>query len=231
MISSPENAIVSNTRKPTSLYFIHIPKNMGNFIYRNYFDLNQEDKTRFYGLYDSIYNYYDMHNMKYNKLIDTEPYPSVSIDHLTLLELVNLRIMNYYQVQKYLFFAIIREPVDRFISLCNYWDVSPDQLIYNIERIHLLKKSKYNLFQHLRCQSDYIYSIHRVTKNYRIFSMDKRDEIREFLKTYFPDKDVNFEEKIYPSREKYTKSSLSRKNIDFLNNYYKTDFELYNKAS
>lgn len=227
------------------LFFVHIPKNMGNFIYKNYPVLEQpsldaslptvvdvssslvRERTRFYGLYDSIYEYYDTYGMNYNRAVDTEPYLSVSVDHLTLFELVKLRIINYHNVPKYFFFAIMREPVDRFVSLCNYWDVSPDQLIYNIQRIDKLRESKYNLFQHLRCQSDYIYAIQRFTKNYRIFRMDKRDEIRGFMKIYYPESEVNFEGKIYPSREKYTKSSLLPRNILFIQKYYKSDFELY----
>jgi hypothetical protein len=96
-------------------FFVHIPKNMGNFIYRNYFQVDDE----YYGMYESIYQYYEKFNIPYNHTIQYTPYNTrLSIDHLTPLEMVNLRIIN--NPNQYIFFAIMREPVDRFISLCNY---------------------------------------------------------------------------------------------------------------
>jgi len=207
-------------------FFVHIPKNMGNFIYQKYYDIKKEDKNKFYGFYDSIVEYYKTYKFPYI-IENNNNYKSISIDHLTPHELLNLGIMKPSESSKYIFFAIMREPLDRFISLCNYWDVPPNQLIYNITKINLLKQTAYNLFQHLRPQNDYINDIKRVTNKYRIFSMNKKNQIRDFLATYFPNKSVNFEEKVYHSRDKYNTSMLSRENMNFINKYYKDDFQLF----
>jgi hypothetical protein len=214
-----------------SPYFVHIPKNMGNFIYKNYYNINQTDKTRFYGLYDSIYDYYDTYGIPYSKKDENIVYNStISIDHLTLEELLNLGILFKKDLEERFVFAIVREPIDRFISLCNYWNVPPNQIIYNITKIHLLKKMKYNLYQHFRPQSDYIKDIKKHAKKYRIFFMNKPHEIRDVLATYFPDKQVDFGEKIYKSRDTYNRSMLSRENMAFLQNYYREDFLLRSQS-
>jgi hypothetical protein len=211
-------------------FFVHIPKNMGNFIYQKYFDIGHDFQTRYYGFVDSIDDYY----RKYDISIPTnlpENYrttASISIDHLTPLELLQLGIMNTEESKEYVFFAIVREPMERFISLCNYWDVPPIQLIYNISKIHLLKKTRYNLFQHLRPQSDYIADMKRISLESRVFSMNCKDDIRDFLLEYFPERKVDFGEKIYSSgREKYNISMLTRENIQFLRKYYRDDFALF----
>jgi hypothetical protein len=203
-------------------FFVHIPKNMGNFIYQKYYGLKQDDKTRLYGLYDSLYDYYTTHGIA----IDTGAinHPSVSIDHLTPLELLNLGIITPTESAQHIYFAIMREPMERFISLCNYWDVPPIQLIYNMTKMTALKRTKYNLFQHFRPQSDYINDIVATGKPYRIFSIHQKKEMRDFLSVYFPDKDsIDMEEKIYPSRNKYHLSMVSRENLHFLQKYYRED--------
>jgi hypothetical protein len=206
-------------------FFVHIPKNMGNFIYQNYFG----GENRFYGMTDSMEEYYEKYNIAIppNLPENYRTTSSISIDHLTPLELLQLGIMNAEESKEYIFFAIVREPMERFISLCNYWDVPPVQLIYNISKIDSLKKTRYNLFQHLRPQSDYIADMKRVFLDSRVFSMGRKDDIRDFLSEYFPEKNVDFGEKIHSSREKYDISMLTRENIQFLRKYYRDDFALF----
>ena len=222
---------LTTKRKP---FFVHIPKNMGNFIYQNYGELLYSDmpwtkngKTKYYGLYDSIYEYYNLYKIPHKRPLKPTPYDhSVSIDHLTPLEMIQLNVWRE-NPNPYIFFSIVREPIDRFLSLCNYWDVSPEQLIYNMERIDLLKMTKYNLYQHFRPQSDYIEDMKRLTPHCRIFSMNKKNEIRDFLAGYFPEKVVDYDERVYHSRDKYTVEMISLKNMNFIKNYYKKDIELF----
>jgi hypothetical protein len=227
------NKTVTIERKP---FFVHIPKNMGNFIYQNYGELphsysdvswTKNGKTKYYGLYDSIYEYYNLYKIPYKRPSKSTPYDhSVSIDHLTPLEMIQLNVWRENPNQ-YIFFSIVREPIDRFISLCNYWDVPPEQLIYNMERIDLLKMTKYNLYQHFRPQSDYIEDMKRLTPHCHIFSMNKKNEIRDFLAGYFPDKIVDYDERVYHSRDKYTVDMISLKHMNFIKTYYEKDMELF----
>lgn len=214
---------MSSSLKP---FFVHIPKNMGTFIYEKFY--NSESDTKFYGLYDSIEEYAKKHTITHNILNNTK---QISIDHLTPFELLRLGILTEEEC-KAIFFLILREPVKRFISLCNYWDISPDTLIYNITKIDVLKKTRYNLFQHFRPQSDYIHETLKVSPNLRIFSMDNKTEIIEFLKENFPEKNVDFSEKIYAStRLIYTISSLTEKHMNFIHDYYREDFVWFNKTN
>jgi len=223
------NLSAMNVNLTQTPFFIHIPKNMGNFIYRRYYYLQQTDKTPFYGMYDSIHHYYDTHKIPRPKRSSPPPYNTTSsIDHLTPVELFQLGILKPLDLKRYVFFAILREPIDRFISLCNYWDLTPDEMIYNIQNIHLLKGTKYNLYQHLRPQSDYVADMKRIApQNHRLFSMDKKEEIKAFLLLFFPDKRINYDEKVYHSRDKYTAEMLSPEHVAFLHAYYGEDMELY----
>jgi hypothetical protein len=204
-------------------FFIHIPKNMGTFIYKSYY----EKTNHFYGMYDSIQDYYKKHDPHLLSRTHASFYnTTISIDHLTPVELMELGLLTPMDLERYVFFAIVREPIDRFISLCNYWNIPPFQMIYNINQLQKLKQTKYNLFQHLRPQSDYVDDIKQMPHHF-VFSMNKKDEIKEFMSLYFPNQSVDFNQKKNPSKNCFHSSMLSNDQIRFLQNYYKRDIHLF----
>jgi hypothetical protein len=218
-------------------FFIHIPKNMGNFIYKHYYGLEQNSKTVLYGMYDSIDEYYQENHLAVP--IVEEPYyhTRISIDHLTPWELDHLNILQQlpnFDIKNTTWFMIIRDPLERFISLCNYWNVPPNQLIYNITKIEELKHSKYNLYQHLRPQHDYLEDTQKLigyreeeSQKIKIFSMKDKEGICEFLRSYSENTDIHYNEPVYASRKFYRRDMLTRENIAFIKKYYRKDFLLY----
>lgn len=199
---------------------------MGTFILNKYFD--DEYRRLYYGMYESLDKYYQIVHKKQIH-IPSSIIPSksrFSVDHLTLTELTNIGILKDSKSRFY--FAIIREPIERFISLCNYWNTDPKTLIYNITKIHLLKQTHYLLFSHLRPQCDYINDLQKNGYSYRLFTMKRKEEIQVFLRDNFPNIPVpDFTEKVYASKEKYTVCDLGQIELSFLQNYYREDIHLY----
>lgn len=217
-----------------NLFLIHIPKNMGTFIYKNYFNVfNKEYNEKYFGIYEGIEEYLQHKITSINNKIFPRGIPktTISIDHLTLGELLELKILSEEDLNNKLFFSIMREPIERFISLCNYWDVPPEQLIYNITKLNILKETKYVLYQHLRPQADYIRDLQtRAPTNHRIFTMNDIEELEYFIKPFYPENYiVDFNDKIYHSREKYTIDTLTNQNMKFIRKYYKDDIKLWNQ--
>ena len=215
-------------------FFIHIPKNMGNFVYKHY-----GKNPAYFGLYNSIYEYYDAYKIPNRRTLNSfypgtknPPYNStISIDHLTLKEMVHLRILSI--TKPMLFYMIFREPIQRFISLCNYWNLSPKEIIYNIQRIAHHRQNKFVLYQHLRPQMDYVKDTQQIVSenpfcSYQILKMNKMDDMRNFFEREYPSVvSPNFNEKIYKSKETYTVADLTEKDYAFLRVYYHDDFVFY----
>ena len=101
------------------VFFIHIYKTMGTTIY-NF--LSQEYKKKYYG-WKTLDDYEKINNIKLKpnikKHFTTKP---LSIDHLTIDEMLRLGILTQKDIKSFVFICIIREPIDRFISICNYED-------------------------------------------------------------------------------------------------------------
>jgi hypothetical protein len=212
-------------------FFIHIPKNMGTCIQQN-LPLNQ---SQYWGEIPNIESYYN------SRLADARRRPAfsqqacyrvpMSIDHLTCSELFQLGILNVREPRH--FFMIMREPVSRFLSLCNYWNISPDQLIVNIRERNVRKTQNYMLFQHIRPQADYIDDCLQVVERFpehrcSIFFMGspRFSDFLDFCKIHFG-VFGNFDEPTLVSEKKTTVMSLTTEHFNFIREYYARDFELF----
>jgi hypothetical protein len=205
---------------------------MGSFIYKNVVHKGRVNvtKSRYYGMYESMYQYYNANSYK-NLSKNTYPNNQVSINHLTPTELLKLQILSPTQAQSLTFFTIMREPFERFVSLCNYWQVVPNKMVNTIKRREQMKFKNYVAFQHTRPQSDFIRNIQQMPK-YRIFTMNHLGELQQFLRENIPSIDsLDFTEKVCKSEDVYTIRSISNEDMAFLREYYRDDIILYDELS
>lgn len=219
----------------TNYYFIHIPKNMGTCIYHFEPTLkgteSNSNQCKYYGMYNNIEDYRKQNNIvKSNK---TKIQSSFSIDHCTLLELYEIGTLTEYEIQNKHFILIFRDPIDRIYSLCKYWNITPEQLRYNIEHIDELEKRNYILLQHFQPQINYIdFSGIPFPIKYTIFPMNETgiDNLSTLLQNIEIKKN-----RINSSRTEniinYRHLFIQKKDTLFFENYYKQDIIFWNQLT
>jgi len=190
-----------NDSKIKPFYFIHIPKNMGTLVH---YHLSKSYNDKYY-----MYGYL-------NSLI-----PTVR-DHVLIDDLIK-----YDPTLKNLpMIAIIRDPIPRFISVCNFLGLSPKYFISLIKKFgHLRYPSIYNLYNIITPQVEFITSKHNL--NIHVFKMEDKTNIKNAFLKY--DLDIDFNKKINDSKKKYSINDLDNNDLDFLHKHYKKDTEFYSK--
>jgi len=189
-----------NNKRIKPLYFIHIPKNMGTLVH--------------YNLPKSYNDKYYMFGYLNNNLLFTMR-NHVLIDDLIKYDstLLNLPMI-----------AIIREPIARFISICNFIQVKPKYVISLCKRFgHTTYPSIYNLFNTILPQIKFITSKYNL--NIQVFRLEDQTSIRNAFLKY--DVDIAFDKRINESKKTYSINDLNKDDLDFLNNYYNEDIKLY----
>ena len=189
-----------NNKQIKPFYFIHIPKNMGTLVHYN-LPKSYNDKYYMFGYLNNNL----LFSMRNHILIDD----LIKYDS-TLLNLPMI--------------AIIREPITRFISICNFIQVNPKYVIGLCKKFgHTTYPSIYNLFNTILPQIKFLTSKHNL--NIQVFRLEDKINIRNAFLKY--DLDINSNKKINESKKTYSINNLTKDDLDFLNNYYNEDIKLY----
>ena len=193
--------LANNNTNMKNLYFIHIPKNMGTLIHYN---LPQKYNRKYYscGLINNTYYLTTRDHILINDMIKIDP------------SIINMPII-----------AIIREPIDRFISICNYFNFNPKNTIENcILFKNETKPTLRNYFNMFIPQVNFIKSDKKL--NIDLFTIENREGIINWFKSRNVILDLDV--KMNTSYKKYKKEDLTKYQIDFLTQFYKEDTDLYN---
>ena len=189
-----------NNKRIKPFYFIHIPKNMGTLVHYN-LPKSYNDKYYMFGYLNNNL----LFSMRNHILIDD----LIKYDS-TLLNLPMI--------------AIIREPITRFISICNFIQVNPKYVIGLCKKFgHTTYPSIYNLFNTILPQIKFLTSKHNL--NIQVFRLEDKINIRNAFLKY--DLDIDANKKINESKKTYSINNLTKDDLDFLNNYYNEDIKLY----
>ena len=189
-----------NNKRIKPFYFIHIPKNMGTLVHYNLPE-TYNDKYYMFGYLNNNL----LFSMRNHILIDD------LIKHDSTL--LNLPMI-----------AIIREPITRFISICNFIHVNPKYMIGLCKKFgYTTYPSIYNLFNTILPQIKFLTSKHNL--NIQVFRLEDKINIRNAFLKY--DLDIEFNKKINESKKTYSINNLTKDDLDFLNNYYNEDIKLY----
>jgi hypothetical protein len=141
------------------------------------------------------------------------PTKKYSVDHLPMDVLVALGMVpNAKRLSdKNAIMMIVRNPFDRFLSICNYENIHPDALI---ERVKIHENHQYK--QVMNAHGLKVYTI----------KMESKDKIVEFFKRFGIPMNLSVHNNV--SVKKYT---LTEKQKEFIREFYKLDFEMYNQAA
>ena len=201
-----------------TFYFIHIAKCAGTAI------LCQLPK-------DYLNKYYNEYHKRDSRLkhLDFKKYPHiqrVSLDHLTLQEAFDIKIIGNYDLTNKDFVVIWRNPIHRFISICNHFKITPNILINRLKKpkndpiikTGMGRKSWY------MTTNDILKINGRRIKSVDLL-LDDFDSIIQYFKTQGI-KIINHN----PSHcnNIYSVKDLTEQQLNFVKNFYKEDIIIYN---
>jgi hypothetical protein len=201
-------------------FFIHIYKNMGTTIHNQ---LPDAYNKKYYGQM-TVDEYEKLNNITldrdvFKNLFKNSLYTNnnrVSFDHIHLDDLYDLGILNDYDIKNKKCIGIIREPIERFISICNFIDSTPAKLINKI-------KTQGDISDQYKQSSFYD---QKYGWNIELFKMDDKDKIIQWFEQFGID--INLDITKNTSNHKYTINDLTYDQISYLKELYKEDYELYN---
>lgn len=197
-------------RDRSNFFFIHIKKNMGTTIMKQ---LPKNYLNRYYGV-KTKNEWEELNGEKINK-VNHLPWVNddnikKSIDHLSLDNLVNLGILDDWDITNRKFLGIIRDPIEWFISDCNYSGRNPEK------EINFIKNSNYT-------QRNAFKSSNKI--DLTLILMSEKEKIINWFGNFGLNMDLDT--KLNVSNKKYTINDISPEQMRIIKNILNYDFMLY----
>lgn len=191
-----------------NFYYIHNFKTMGTTIFSQ-LPINYLNK--YYGCC-SLIEYENKNKIKLNRnnIYSDFANKKISIDHLHINSLIDVGIIK--NIENIEFIMFFRNPIDRFISICNYRNIHPLRLIEDLKN-----KIGDDYFQYkmMNCK----YNI-----NLKICNMSDKNYIKRFFNKYNINLDLSIKKNV--SKKNFNRSMLSEEDLIFLREHFKKDFEI-----
>lgn len=195
-------------------FFIHNYKVAGTAIYKQ---LPKEYTKRFYG--HMLFSKYERkNNIKLDESTKDQLVKNgkkISIDHIHIDNLVKLGILKSQEIQKMEFLFVFREPIDRFLSICNYERTKPSDMIENFKQNRRLELK----------QSFWIES--RYPLNLTTLRLEDKHEITNWFARFNIEIDLKKKYNVTRRISKYKKKHLMDRQLLFLRDFFKADFDHY----
>lgn len=193
-----------DVREQSSFFFIHVYKNMGTTLYNQF---STDYNKRFYG--QKTLTKWEVINNEEIK-VEKKHVGRCSIDHIRIDELVRLGILTDEDIKHRKFIGLVREPVSRFISMCNFKRKTPAALIEE-------KGSEItNLTQCDALRTKYPIDL-------TLILMEEKHLIKDWFKEH--NLDINLD--IIKNQSKKIITKLTDKELAQVKEIFKDDFKLY----
>lgn len=193
-----------DVRDQSSFFFIHVYKNMGTTLYNQF---STDYNKRFYGQ-KTLTNWEVINNEKIK--VEKKHVGRSSIDHIRIDELVRLGILTDEDIKHRKFIGLVREPVSRFISMCNFKGKTPAALIEE-------KGSKITKLT----QCDALRTKYPI--DLTLILMEEKHLIKDWFKEHNVDINLN----VIKNQSKKIITKLNDKELAQVKEIFKDDFKLY----
>jgi len=200
--------IVEDKLRDKSLFFfVHVYKNMGTTLHKQF---STSYNKRFYG--QKTLADWELLN-KENVKIKNKYIGPIAIDHIKMDDLVLLGILNDSDLQHRKFIGLVREPVSRFISICNFRGKTAIELIE--EAMSNIK----SLTQYDALKTKYPIDLTLILM-----------EEKELIKDWFKEHDVVLDLDIIKNASKKVITKLTDQELVQVKELFKDDFKLYEEV-
>ncbi len=199
------------------LWFIHNYKTMGTTIYRQLpkpYTAKYRGRRLIPGSAQQVV------------ALGFSPTRKYSVDHMPMDALIALGMVpNAKQLSaNNAIMMIVRDPFARFLSICNFENIHPDALIERVKNVRLPHQYEHGLKNYQTHQHTHLVNAHGL-KVYTI-KMESKDKIVAFFKRFGVSIDLSVACMV--SEKRYT---LTDAHKEFIREFYKVDFELYEQAA
>jgi hypothetical protein len=209
-----------STHDIDNLFFIHNFKTLGTTIHAQ---LPKSYNKRFYG-HVQWSKYEKRNGFKVNRgnksicehlNINTDG--RASIDHIHLDSLLELGILQHKDIYARKCIMLVREPIERFLSICNYRKISPDALS---TKLRSNEGAGFRQCSYIQTKHDWNITVYKTTSH---------DLIVDFFKQFGVN--LDFKKVRNASVQTYTMQDLSDEDTEFLKLFYEQDYDLFEKSS
>jgi hypothetical protein len=201
------------TRDRSPFFFIHTYKNLGTTIISQ---LHKEYRTRFYGnktLETWEIENEELLNHETKKNLFKQKNKLISIDHIKIDDLLSLGILDEWDLNNRKFLSIIRNPLDRFLSMCNYLKIHPKEMVGYLKPWHKQISS-------FECA-------HPI--DITLILMEKPNLIEQWFEQF--DIKIKLDEKLNSSNKQYCINDICEDDLEKIIKFFEDDFKLYEKLN
>ena len=186
------------TRKDINILFVHIPKTAGMYVYENFY-------KRGFKMQEPL-----------GRIVD-----GVTIQHVLAKQA--FEIYKNYNIAKS--FCIVRHPIHRLVSECNYHGTYGSEINSCAKKIFELYRNNSSSYRdnHIRPQSDFI--------NEQTVYFKYENGVDTAINKFFADIDgelIHDNTVVNASKKRYNIEQLNDETINMIREFYKEDFNRLN---
>lgn len=193
-------------RDRSKFFFIHTYKNMGTTIEQQ---LPESYILRFWGR-KTIKQWEILNNEKV--INNSFGIDLVSIDHINIDNLYEMNIIDDEDVRNRKFVGLVRNPIERFMSMCYFENKTVEDFLYKTEHIQRLKSQYYSFS----------------TKHNIDLTLILMEE-KELIKMWFSKFNVNLNLDIKKNVSEKKIITLTEQELEKIKDIFEKDFILYDK--
>jgi hypothetical protein len=199
------------TRDRSPFFFIHTYKNLGTSVI---LQLHEEYRVRFFG--NKTMDTWEIDNKELlNHETKANLFPQkdklISIDHIKIDEMLSLGILDKWDLNNRKFLSIIREPLDRFLSMCNYLKKHPKEMMRYLKPWHK--------------QTSSFESSHPIDNT--LILMEKSKLIEQWFEQF--DIKITLDKKLNVSNKQYFIDDICEDDLEKIRKFFEDDFNLYER--
>lgn len=200
---------MKTTRDRSLFFFIHTYKNLGTNVISQ---LNKDYITRFFGNKtlktweienEELLNHEAKEKFKHKNMI--------SIDHMKIDDMLSLGILDEWDLNHRKFLSIVREPLDRFVSMCNYLKIPPKKMVGYLKPWHKQISS-------FECNH---------TIDITLILMEKPKLIEQWFEQF--NVKITLDKKVNSSNKQFYIDDICEDDLVKIRKFFEDDFRLYEK--